>query len=201
MRITGVTGMILAGGLSTRIGRDKGALEIGGRVQSLRVVDRMLALFPEVVYATNDHGFVSPADNVVVVYDEVPHLGPLGGIAAGLKAAAFDRAFTVAYDMPFVLPELAKFLVDFSPEADVTVPVVAGRYEPLHAIYNRRCLAVIEEHLAAGKRKLTGFYDEMSVAPVEEEDLRIYDPDLLSFFNINTWEDVERAESLFRDRD
>ncbi len=190
-----VAGVVLAGGLSTRIGRDKGRLEIGGMPQWSRPVKRLRSLFTEVIYATNDPNFKAPAD-LKVTFDEVPHLGPLGGILAALKATEAERVFVVAYDMPFVQDALVRYLVELAPEADVTVPVIDGKLEPLHAIYGRTCAAVIEERLKNGQRKIIDFYRAVSVHEVPEADLRRLDPELRSFFNINTWEDVERAKTL-----
>ncbi len=194
-RFDNVTGVVLAGGLSTRIGRDKGRLDIGGVPQWSRPVERLRLLFSEVIYATNDPDFKTPSD-LKVTLDEVPHLGPLGGILAALKAAATERVFVVAYDMPFVQEDLVRYLVRLAPKADVTVPVIGGKLEPLHAVYNRSCADVIEEQLKAGRRKIIDFYQTVIVHEVPETDLRRLDPELLSFFNINTWEDVERAEGL-----
>ena len=191
-----VSGVVLAGGLSTRIGRDKGELEIGGCKLWLRSVDRMRSLFSDVVYVTNDLGFTAPYTDLVVAHDEVPHLGPLGGILAGLKAAREDRVFIVAYDMPFVSPELVRLLVDSCPDADITVPVIGGKYEPLHALYRRTCVPHVAAQLEAGNRKIVDFYRLVKVEEVEESELRSADPELLSFLNINTWEDVHLANSI-----
>lgn len=199
--ITDVSGVILAGGLSTRIGLDKGEVEIGGRRQWVRAADKMRLLFSEVVYVTNDHDFVSPYPDMIVAHDEVPHLGPLGGIMAGLKAAANDRVFVVAYDMPFVVPELVRFLCGLDPEADVIVPVIAGEYEPLHAVYDRSCLSRIRSQLKSGRRKIVDFYKDVNLRAVDESELREVEPGLRTFFNINTWDDVHQADSLLQGED
>ncbi len=194
-RFDNVAGVVLAGGLSTRIGRDKGRLEIGGAPQWSRPVERLRSLFSEVIYATNDPDFEAPAD-LKVTFDEVPHLGPLGGILAALRATEAERVFVVAYDMPFVQEDLVRYLVGLAPEADVTVPVIDGKLEPLHAVYGQVCAAVIEGRLKSRRRKIIDFYRAVSVHEVPEADLRRLDPELLSFFNINTWDDVERAKRL-----
>lgn len=190
-----VAGVVLAGGLSTRIGQDKGRLEIGGVPQWSRPVERLRSLFSEVIYATNDPDFEAPAD-LKVTYDEVPHMGPLGGILAALRATEAERVFVVAYDMPFIQDKLVRYLVELAPLADVTVPVIGGKLEPLHAVYGQVCAEVIEERLKSGRRKIIDFYQAVSVHEAPETDLRHQDPELLSFFNINTWDDVKRAEKL-----
>jgi len=194
-RIDNVAGVVLAGGRSTRIGRDKGRLEIGGVPQWSRPVEQLHSLFTEVIYATNDPDFDSPP-GLKVTLDEVPHMGPLGGILAALGATEAKRVFVAAYDMPFIQEDLVRYLVELAPEADVTVPVIDGKLEPLHAVYGQVCAAVIEGRLEAGRRKIIDFYRAVSVHEVPEGDLRRIDPGLLSFFNINTWDDVERARRL-----
>ncbi len=199
MALEGVAGVVLAGGLSTRIGRDKGQLEIGGSPQWCRPVERLQALFSEVVYATNDPGFTAPQHDLTVTFDEVPHQGPLGGILSAFRATTSERLFVVAYDMPFIQAALARFLVELAPEADVTVPVIGGKYEPLHAVYGRGCEAIIEKQLAVGRRQIIHFYQSVRVREVSEAELRAHDSELISFFNINTWKDVEQAEALLRE--
>jgi molybdenum cofactor guanylyltransferase len=125
-RISDTSGVVLAGGLSTRIGRDKGGLELGGQTLAGRSVEKMRSLFDEVVYVSNESE-PPPFQGVLWARDEIPHLGPLGGILAGLKAAKAERAFVIAYDMPFIVKELVELLVDYDAEADVVVPVIAGR--------------------------------------------------------------------------
>lgn len=193
-----VSGMILAGGLSTRIGKDKGGLEIGGQNQWERSAENMLSLFSEVIYVTNDHSFVSPYEDLVIAHDEIPHQGPLGGILAGMMAATCGAVFVVAYDMPFVVGKLVRFLCGLKHEGDIVVPVVAGEYEPLHAVYSCRCAPRIRSQLELGKRKIIEIFDHLSVREVDEAELKKIDPELRTFFNINTWEDVRQADSMLR---
>lgn len=161
-----------------------------------RAIDTLSELFEELIYVTNDPMTAPAWPHIKLAKDEVPHLGPLGGILAGLKVSKAPRAFVVGYDMPFVSPRLARFLVDYDVNADVVVAHTAGRYEPLHAVYSRNCIPFIADQLAAGNRRIIGFYDKVKVTMVDEPTLRRIDPELRSFFNINTPDDLKRANDL-----
>lgn len=193
---TDVSAIVLGGGLSTRIGRDKGGLILDGKPLAQRALETLGELFEELIYVINDPMAAPARAKIKLAKDDVPHLGPLGGILAGLKVSKAPRAFVVGYDMPFVSPELARFLVDYDVDADVVVPVTDGRYEPLHAVYSRKCIPVIADQLAAGKRQITGFFDKVRVVTVDETSIRKIDPALRSFFNINTPDDLRRARDL-----
>src|SRR5258705_10008876 len=100
--------------------------------------------------------------------DAFPDHGSLGGIYSGLQAASGDAAFTVACDMPFLMPEVARLVRERAGEADVVVPRVGEQWETLHACYGKACLAPIETRLRAGRLKIVRFYAEgrvLSIAP------------------------------------
>lgn len=194
------SGIILAGGRSSRIGRDKGRLAIGGIDIAQRAVDLIEAIFSEVVFVTNQPRSVPWTEDLVIVEDEIPYQGPLGGISAGLQRSEHFINFVVAVDMPFLSESLIRFLIEAADEADVVVPQVAGRYEPLHAVYSKNCLSAIRTRLKKGDFRTVSFFDEVNVAVVGEDKLRHYDPELLAFFNINTWDDYRKAEEIYRRR-
>jgi len=198
-KLADVAGIVLAGGLSSRIGEDKGQLTLDGEPLAKRALKTMSTLFKELIYVTNDPMTAPAYPGIKLAKDEVPHLGPLGGILAGLKISKAPRAFVVGYDMPFVSLELAGFLVGYDLTADIVVPKTGGRYEPLHAVYSRACIPVIADQLAAGNRRVIGFYDKVKVVAVDEPELRRIDPELLSFFNINTADDLKRAAELLEE--
>src|SRR3990170_8856886 len=153
-KIFGVSGVILAGGLSTRIGKDKGSLTLGRMPLAQKALETLGAMFEELIYVTNDPLTAPAWPRIKLAKDEIPHLGPLGGILAGLKVSKAPRAFVVGYDMPLILPSLVKLLVGREPGADIVVPRSAGRFEPLHAVYSRNCVPVIADQLAAGDRRI-----------------------------------------------
>ncbi|HLZ70982.1 MAG TPA: molybdenum cofactor guanylyltransferase [Dehalococcoidia bacterium] len=180
-----VVGVVLAGGRSARFGRDKALLELGGQTLLLRT---LAALRP----ATDSLLIVGPperarqAPGVAVVKDVWPGIGPLGGIATALRARPGSHVLAVAVDMPFLNTTLLGQLAAFATQADVVLPVVAGRGQQLHAVYGPGCLPPIEAQIAAGDYKIDRFFPQVRVRRVEEAELRAFDPGLRSFDNVNT---------------
>lgn len=187
-----ITGVVQAGGKSRRMGRDKALLELGGQTLLARAVATLRRITPDVLVvgppARQHH-----AAGARVVPDAYPESGPLGGIATALLAAATARVAVVACDMPFLNAELLAYLASLDPDADAVVPRMEGQPEPLHAVYARASLPVMQEQLAAGDLRVANFLARVRVRYVEEPELRAVDPDLRSFFNINTPADLEAA--------
>ena len=197
-----VSGIVLAGGQSRRLGRDKAVEPLGGQPMIRRVLERVAGLTSEsiVVVADRARGDALPLlDDTRVIPDVYPGMGSLGGIFSGLAAVGNEWAVVTACDMPFLNGELLGYLASLREGMDVVAPVVEGRPEPTHALYSKKCLPFIEERLRAEELKITGFYDRVRVRYVEEEEIRKFDPDLLSFFNVNSPQDLERARALAAD--
>jgi molybdopterin-guanine dinucleotide biosynthesis protein A len=193
-----VTGVIQAGGKSTRMGgRPKALLELGGR----RIIDRVVAAIAGVV---NDLLLVTNTPELYadlalpMVGDAYPDHGSLGGIFSGLAAASGDAVFTVACDMPFLHPEVARLVVGRAGEADVVIPRVGRQLETLHAVYGKRCLAPIEARLRAGQLKITGFFADVRVVEVSEAEVARYGDPTIVFMNVNTPEELARARGIAR---
>ena len=131
-----------------------------------------------------------------------PGYGPLAGMQAGLSAAGNDLALVVAADMPFLSIALIKRMIELAEGYDGVVPHIydarkrIGAPEPLHALYRRTCLPAIERHLAAADRQVLCFFDEVHIRTVAPEEIRAIDPNLLSFFNVNTPADWQEARRL-----
>jgi molybdopterin-guanine dinucleotide biosynthesis protein A len=194
-----VSGVILAGGLSRRLGRDKAIEPIGGQPLIQRVIQRVEQLSQEIVVVVADQDRASglpldPAHRVVL--DRYPGTGSLGGIFSGLDAANNQWTLIVACDMPFLNLSLFRRMLALTEDADAVVPVIEGRPEPTHALYSKACLPFIEPKLIAGDLKISGFYDQVRVKYLPEEDVAALDPEFLSFFNVNTPEDLDRALTL-----
>ena len=195
----GVSGIVLAGGQSRRLGRDKAVELLGGKPMIRRVLERVAGLTSEniVVVADEARGTTLPLlEDTRVAVDVHPGMGSLGGIFSGLAAAGNEWAIVAACDMPFLNADLLGYLLSLREGVDVVAPVVAGRPEPTHALYSRECLPFIEERLRAEELKITGFYGRVRVRYVEERDILRFDPELLSFFNVNSPQDLERALAL-----
>lgn len=191
------TGVILAGGLGTRYGgRNKALLEVGGR----RIIDRLFdlfeGLFAEVILVTN-HPEEFLDWGALIVTDIFPVRTSLTGIHTGLFYAASPFAFFAACDAPFLKREIVEeILAQISPKTDIVLPRTAAGSEPLCAAYSKRCLKPAEAHLRQGKFKIMLALQQMRITIVPEERLKRHDPGLVSFFNVNTPEDLAAAQAL-----
>jgi len=193
--VPGTTAAIIAGGRAERMGgQPKGCLVVGGR----RIVDRQLealrAVFDQVFMVAND-----PAPwvglGIEIVPDRLPGSGPLAGIDAAIGALGSngDSVVCVEGDMPFFDPRALLLLRDHPP-AQAVVPRVQGRPDPLFARYARSCAPFISRALAEGRLKTMALLEELEVAYLEEAGLRALDPALRFLTNINTPEDLVRAQ-------
>lgn len=190
-----VTGAVMAGGRSTRLGRDKALLELNGEPLLVRAVRLLGQLCAEVVViGPTDRAAIVPG--VRVIADERPGIGPLGGIATALRAARYDRVLVVATDMPLLNPDLLRHLITLDPDAAVAIPRVGDRTQQLHAVYARSCLPFIDEQIAREDFKIDRFFPRVRVRILEEEEVRRFDPELRSFRNINTEADWQAVCAL-----
>ena len=191
-----VTGVIQAGGRSTRMGgRPKALLELGGRRIIERVIDAVAPSVNDLLIVTNTpelYAFLG----LPMVADVYPDGGSLGGIYSGLKAAAGDAAFTVACDMPFLHPAVVRLVVARAGEADVVIPRVGGQLETLHACYAKSCLPHIEERILAGRLKIVGFFERVRVIEIAEAEVARHRDPAVVFMNVNTPDELERAQVL-----
>ena len=191
-----VTGVIQAGGKSTRMGGEpKGLLELGGRRIIERVLDAIRPVVDDVLIVTNTPALYAFL-GVPMVADVYPDHGSLGGIFSGLTAAGGDAAFTVACDMPFLHPDVARLVLARAGQADVVIPRVGEQLETMHALYGKACLPAIESRLKAGRLKIVGFFDDVRVVEVGEAEVaRHRAPDVV-FMNVNTPDELARARVL-----
>ena len=193
MRITGV---VQAGGRSTRMGGEpKALIELGGRRIVERVVAAIAPVVDDVLVVTNTpelYAFLG----VPMVGDVFPDGGSLGGIYSGLKAATGQAAFTVACDMPFLRTDVARLVVARAGGADVVIPRTGEQLETMHALYAKACLPHIEARLHAGRLKIVGFFEDVRVLEIPEADIRaLADPDVV-FMNVNTPDELARARDI-----
>lgn len=190
-----MTGIILSGGRSSRLGMNKAFLEIEGERLIDRTVKKFRGLFSEIILVTNEPLLYLDQD-ITLVTDIYKGKGPLGGLYAGLFYASFDYAFLCACDMPYLNPEFIRYMMGKVPEYDIVVPETADGFHPLHAIYSRRCLPTIKSLLLRDRLKMTGCFKGMKVLYVPETVIRRYDQQGWMFLNINTEQDLQRAREL-----
>jgi molybdopterin-guanine dinucleotide biosynthesis protein A len=194
-----ITTAIQAGGSSSRMGHDKAFVELNGRPLIEHVIRRIANLGDETLIVTNQLRAYSHL-GLRTVPDAVSGTGALVGLYSALCAAQGDTVLVVACDMPFLNRALLEHQLRLAPQADAVVPRHQSQYEPLHAVYDRRmCLPAIEESLQAGEERLVSFYPNVRVLTVDEVVLDRLDPGGLSFFNVNTPQDLARAEQLIAD--
>lgn len=183
--LAGITGVILAGGASSRMGENKALLQVHGEPMILSTYRVMASLFPELLVVTNRPELFDflPCRKVQDIY---PGFGPLAGIHAALSASRNDRAFVVACDMPTLSPALINELCSMPNDLDVVIPETAGGLEPLHSVYSRRCIPTMEEMLLKGEYRILSFFEKVRIRLVPRERIALLDPAYSSFSNINT---------------
>jgi len=187
-----MVGTILAGGKSRRFGRNKSLEFFQGERLIERQVRTLRSLFPEVMIVTNTPELYLDLD-VTIVQDIIPGLGPLGAIYTGLLFARGGSIFVTAVDMPFIQPEVIRRMMELLPGHDVIVPRLGDYLEPLHGMYSPRCLASVKRMLDRDELQVVRFFPSVKMAYLDEEEIRRLDPKGLSFFNINTPEDMAKA--------
>lgn len=193
-------GVVLAGGRSRRLGVNKALLRFGG-VPLLRiVVDRVAEVCDEVVVAVDrPQRYQGMALAARLVADLAPGLGPLSGLQSGLRASGTDNVLVLSCDLPFLNEKLLRYMAEQPRSYQALVPWADDRWHPLHSIYNRSCLPEVDRMVNQGGGSMRDLLSRLDVRPLSEDDLRRWDPDGLSFLNLNRREDVARARAIWRD--
>ncbi len=194
-------GIILAGGQSRRMGSDKALLPLPG-VDHIPFISHLATLLSdvcsEVVLVTRDAAqgaaytsYLSPA--VRIVFDDVPAIGPLMGLASGLRGIQSSHALVTAVDTPFLQPALLAFLLSQPLDDRLLVPLVDAIPQVLLAVYPRSILSLIDAYLREGRRDPRSLLQVAPTRYIEEVQLRQVDPHLRSFLNINTPDELAQA--------
>lgn len=182
-----ITGIVLAGGRSTRMGQDKASLPFGDDTflaHSLRVVGSIADEL--IVVARSDQAWPGLAPAVRVVHDPVENLGPLAGIAAGLDASTTEVNVIVACDMPLINPAVLRRLIELRGDADICVAVADGHASPLCAVYRTSVGTTARGLLAAGERRVMTLLDRVQTKRVDAAVFRDLDPHLDTFTSCDT---------------
>ncbi len=191
----GVLGVVLAGGASRRMGRDKATLGLGGRPLLAWGVEALRAAFGAVVVVgPPERAALVPG--VLVIPDAFPGQGPLGGMVTALRHASGGRIFVAACDMPFLQPAVARYLAEVAPEAEACVPRSERGIEPLCGCYAGTCLPVAEALLARGERAMAHLLARVAARIVEPAEWRVHDAEGRSLVNVNTpaeWAAAQRG--------
>jgi len=177
------------------MGTSKALLLFDDEPLIVHVVATLQRLFADVVVVAAPEQDL-PSMPVRLVSDEVAYQGPVGGIYYGLMASGSDAAFVTSCDSAFLNIDLIAHLLDQLPEHDVVVPHWQGRFQPLHAVYRRSVSPLLAEQLARGQLRPVYLFDKVRLRRVDEDEIRRFDPEGSSFYNMNTPEDY--AEALKR---
>ena len=190
--VADASAVVLAGGKSSRMGSPKALLRFDDEPILVHIVRTLGRMFSEIiVVAAPDQEL--PSLPVTVVRDQVAHQGPVGGLCYGLKATGTDFSFVTSCDVAFLNPELISYLVSRISEYDVVVPDWQQRLQPLHAVYRRSVLPLLEDQLARAQLRPVYLFDRVRTCRIDEDEIRRFDPDGLSFLNMNTPQDYEEA--------
>jgi molybdenum cofactor guanylyltransferase len=184
-----ITGIILSGGKSTRMGTNKAFIEIDGVPMIERIYGLLKSRFQEILIIS-DQGELFSNLEVTVHGDLIPQLGAIGGLYSGLFFASFPYSFCVACDMPFLNVRLVDYLIKRINGFEAVVPKTRDGLQPLHAIYSKACMEPIKKLIDRGRTKIIDFYPEAKVRFVDEDEFHVLDPENRSFINVNTPEDL-----------
>jgi len=191
--------VVLAGGKSLRLGRDKVRENLGDRNLLQRVISKLSFLKSDIIIVTAKKEPVPDFidyPKIKTVADIYPGRGSLGGIYTGLATSDSFYNLVVACDMPFLNRALLCYMLQVSPDFDLVVPRLGKRIEPLHAVYSKNCLAPIKDLLEQGELQILKFFHQVRIKYLEAEEINRFDPEHLSFFNINSETDLKRAREL-----
>ena len=198
-----VTGIILAGGKSSRLGREKGWEDVGGERLIDRVIGALQSSCDEVLIIGDRperQNELSLPKCIQYRSDELKGRGSIGGLYTGLKASDTLWSLVVACDMPFISSELIRFMLSIISKnrCDAIVPVINGRYQPTHALYNSTCIPFIEKNISSGNFRMDSYFDEIYLEEISEDVINSIKGAELSFFNVNTEDDLFTAREQYK---
>lgn len=191
----GITGIILAGGQSRRMGRDKTRLPWAGTTLLEHVVEALRPVVDEIIVSVCDASAFRHL-KARVVEDLIHGAHALGGLYTGLKLASHERCFVCGCDAPFLNPDLIRFLFEQVDGCDLVVPKTRQGLQPLHAIYATSALPAVEAQLERRQWDLGALVSRVRAKIVEADVMKRFDPQGLSFFNLNSPEDYAQACEL-----
>jgi molybdopterin-guanine dinucleotide biosynthesis protein A len=194
-----ITAIVVAGGQGSRMGRSKAMLDFGGEPMIARIVRQFRRRFDDVVIVAAPESVEHldlGTDAAKIICDETAFQGPVDALRRGLGAVGNEIAFACSCDLPLLNADVAVALLGLLDNFDAVIPEIAGRLQPLHAVYRTACAAALQAMAVRGEKRLVAIADAVRTRRVAEPELRAIDPELLSFVNINTPEDYARAQRL-----
>ena len=193
--------IILAGGLSSRMGHPKAELPFARGTMLDHVVSEMMRVFADLVVAlAKPRRYSWESERSRTIVDAEPNRGPVAALEQALREIRFNRAFVCSCDVPLVSGDLARRLCEMLGDDDALIPRVDGKLQTLHAVYRKECANVLATMRSKGENRLHEIVNYARVRIAPEEELRALDPELLSFFNVNTPKDYQRAVKLMDEK-
>ncbi|HSQ77711.1 MAG TPA: molybdenum cofactor guanylyltransferase [Nitrospirota bacterium] len=187
-----MTGIVLAGGENRRMGKDKAFLRVAGMPMIEHVLRALRKSVERIIIVTNSPGAYTSYDALVIT-DACGKRGPLTGIYSGLLHSRDEYNVVVACDMPFLNPRLLSYMTGLAGEYDAILPKIGDFIEPLHAVYRRELLLVIEDHLKKEQQRIQNIFTGLRVRYITEKEIDRFDPQRRSFINLNTPEEYKEA--------
>ncbi|MGH2619513.1 MAG: molybdenum cofactor guanylyltransferase [Anaerolineales bacterium] len=194
-----ITLAVQAGGRSSRMGRDKALIPLGGIPLIEHVLRRAAGLAAEVLITTNRPTELAYL-GIRLVADHEPGAGALPGLLTALEAARGETVLLLACDLPFVCRPLLEHLLSLAHEAQVVVPKWSDNLEPLHAVYSRSCADAVRAAVQAGQQRMIDILPRVTQRVVDEAAITQFDPHGWSFFNVNTPKDLALAEQVLAEQ-
>ncbi len=209
LALVDASAVILAGGKSSRLGRPKPVLPFGEHTMLERIVLELAGGFSETVVVARPRNMIvgavmeglriepsSGPARLRVVHDSAPYEGPLKALASALEVITCERAFVCSCDLPLLRADVALALCEMLDEGEAAIPEVGGRLQPLCAAYRRGAAGKMRAAVARGESRMAAVYDALDMRIIPEARLRAIDPELRSFFNVNTEADYRIALGL-----
>jgi len=193
--VDGCTAVILAGGESSRMGQDKAEVMLAGESLLHRAIFGMQQQFEQLLISVRE-----PREHLLFpqLCDRGEGGGPMMGISTALERVNTPWVFVMACDMPFVSAALLSAMAERRGNQQVVVPVVDGMVQPLAAFYSKSCLPLMRQQIISGDRSLKRLIEKADATLIDGEELRAFDPELLSFMDLDSKHDVEKAEGILR---
>lgn len=194
-----ITAVVLAGGGSSRMGKNKALLKLGNKTMIERVVNPLQRIFNDILVVANEPNEYKMLKGVRFIGDYIntEEKNSLIGLYSGLKQSETSHIFVMGCDMPFVNIEIIRHMTNMLKDEDVIVPFVGGHYQPLHAIYGKGCLPGFEKLLEKKRYKIIDVFKSVNIKKVIEEDIQEFDPQMFCFENINTYEEYLQIKDNF----
>lgn len=194
-----VTAVVLAGGGSTRMGYNKALMKLGNMTMIERVIKPLENIFENIIVVTNDEKEYTMLNNVKFTRDyiNIEEKNSLIGLYSGLKDSNTLHIFVIGCDMPFLNTDLVLHMINSLKDEDVIIPFVNGYYEPLYAIYSKRCIPEFEKLLEKKWYKIIDAFNNIAIKRIVEDDVKKFDPSMRCFENINTYQQFLQYKDIF----